>query len=156
MLQSLAQHYGFDLEQPFEKLPTSACSSVVLYGSGEEKIAFRYPGERGRSAREASIAFEGIVPNLERRYRETDSVVGARRARQVPQHAAPARSAAARGCGAKRATCKVGRAQPIYELSALPLRAVRQPSSTTLELPGAKQADRRAGSCARSPTACSS
>ena len=46
---------------------------VVLHGSGEEKIAFRYPGEKGRSAVKEH-AFEGILPNLERRYRETDSV----------------------------------------------------------------------------------
>ena len=45
----------------------------MLNGSGEEKIAFRYPGEKGRSAVKEH-AFEGILPNLERRYRETDSV----------------------------------------------------------------------------------
>ena len=73
MLQSLAAHYGFDTEQPWEMLP-DAVQKLVLEGSGEEKIAFRYPGERGRSAVKEH-AFEGVVPNLERRYRETDSVV---------------------------------------------------------------------------------
>ena len=72
MLASLAQHYGFDVEAPFESLPQRA-QDVVLHGSGEEKIAFRYPGEKGRSAVKEHV-FEGIVPNLERRYRETDSV----------------------------------------------------------------------------------
>jgi excinuclease ABC subunit A len=73
MLQSLAAHYGFDIEQPWEMLP-DAVQKLVLYGSGKEKIAFRYVGERGRSALKEH-AFEGVVPNLERRYRETDSVV---------------------------------------------------------------------------------
>jgi excinuclease ABC subunit A len=73
MLQSLAAHYGFDIEQPWELLP-DAVQQLVLHGSGKEKIAFRYPGERGRSA-VREHAFEGVVPNLERRYRETDSVV---------------------------------------------------------------------------------
>jgi excinuclease ABC subunit A len=73
MLQSLAAHFGFDVEQPWELLP-DRIQKIVLSGSGEEKIAFRYLTERGRaSVREH--AFEGVVPNLERRYRETDSVV---------------------------------------------------------------------------------
>jgi excinuclease ABC subunit A len=73
MLQSLAAHYGFDVEQPWELLPDPV-QRTVLSGSGDEKIAFRYPGERGRSS-VREHAFEGVVPNLERRYRETDSVV---------------------------------------------------------------------------------
>ena len=73
MLQSLSQHYGFELDKPFEKLPENVQESI-LHGSGSEKIAFTYINERGRaSVREHS--FEGIIPNLERRYRETDSVM---------------------------------------------------------------------------------
>src|SRR5260221_2091621 len=73
MLDSLARHYGFDLQQPWEMLEEKV-QHLVLQGSGGAKIAFRYPGERGRaSVREH--AFEGVVPNLERRYRETDSPV---------------------------------------------------------------------------------
>src|SRR6187401_1163383 len=72
MLQSLAQHYAFDVEVPFEALPARA-QEVVLNGSGDEKIAFRYPGEKGRASVKEH-AFEGILPNLERRHRETDSV----------------------------------------------------------------------------------
>ncbi|CUA85716.1 Excinuclease ABC subunit A [Gulbenkiania indica] len=72
MLQSLAEHYEFALELPFELLPEKV-RHVVLYGSGRENIAFNYISERGtRFTR--SHPFEGIVPNLERRYRETDSV----------------------------------------------------------------------------------
>jgi len=73
MLTGLALHYGFDLEQSFEHLPP-ATQQVVLFGSGSEKIRFTYLGERGnRYQREHT--FEGIVPNLERRYRETDSAM---------------------------------------------------------------------------------
>jgi len=73
MLQSLAEHYGFDPEQPWEMLPDEV-QKVVLEGSGKEKIAFRYVGERGRATLKEH-AFEGVLPNLERRYRETDSAV---------------------------------------------------------------------------------
>jgi len=71
MLQSLATHYGFDLEQSFESLPEDV-RHAVLYGSGREEIAFTYLSERGTHFTR-SHAFEGIIPNLERRYRETDS-----------------------------------------------------------------------------------
>ncbi|MGH8736071.1 MAG: excinuclease ABC subunit UvrA [Burkholderiales bacterium] len=73
MLQSLAKHYAFDVEQPWEALDDKV-QQLVLYGSGKEKIAFSYPGERGRSVVKEH-PFEGIVPNLQRRYRETDSMV---------------------------------------------------------------------------------
>ncbi|MCC6380776.1 MAG: excinuclease ABC subunit UvrA [Burkholderiales bacterium] len=73
MLQSLAKHAGFDLERPFAKLPERV-QALVLNGSGDEKIPFTYLSERGRPmVREH--AFEGILPNLERRYRETDSAM---------------------------------------------------------------------------------
>jgi excinuclease ABC subunit A len=73
MLQALARHYRFNLEQPWEMLD-DAVQHVILYGSGNEKIAFRYAAEQGRSSVKEH-AFEGIVPSLERRYRETDSAV---------------------------------------------------------------------------------
>ena len=73
MLTGLAMHYGFDLEKPFEQLPETV-QSVVLYGSGSEKIRFAYLGERGNKY-QREHTFEGIVPNLERRYRETDSAL---------------------------------------------------------------------------------
>ncbi len=72
LLASLAGHYGFDIEQPFEALAEEH-RQIVLYGSGREKIAFRYLSESGRSSIKEH-AFEGIVHNLERRYKETDSV----------------------------------------------------------------------------------
>ncbi|MFN8756015.1 MAG: excinuclease ABC subunit UvrA [Burkholderiales bacterium] len=72
MLLGLADHYKFDIERPFDKLEPEA-QQIILYGSGTEKIPFKYPGERGKSIIRADV-FEGIVPNLERRYRETDSM----------------------------------------------------------------------------------
>ena len=73
MLQSLAKHYGFDLEKPFARLP-ERIQQMILYGSEKEKIAFQYLSERGKTV-VREHAFEGIIPNLERRYRETDSVM---------------------------------------------------------------------------------
>jgi len=73
MLQSLARHYEFDLEQPYDQLPERV-QQMILYGSDKEKIAFQYLTDRGRSV-VREHAFEGIIPNLERRYRETDSIM---------------------------------------------------------------------------------
>src|SRR5215216_6608939 len=73
MLQSLAAHYDFDLEKPYAELPP-AVQDAVLQGSGTEKIRFLYVGERGNKYFREH-AFEGVLPNLERRYRETESVV---------------------------------------------------------------------------------
>ncbi|TAK41157.1 MAG: excinuclease ABC subunit UvrA [Betaproteobacteria bacterium] len=73
MLQSLARHYGFDVEQPWEML-SDGVQRLVLHGSGKEKIAFQYLAARGR-AQTREHPFEGVIPNLERRYRETDSIV---------------------------------------------------------------------------------
>jgi len=70
LIQSLARHYQFDIETPFNELPDTL-QQVILYGSGEEKIAFRYLTDRGTQTRKHP--FVGIIPNLEKRYRETDS-----------------------------------------------------------------------------------
>ena len=71
LLASLATHYGYDIDAPFESLP-EATQQIVLYGSGEEEIAFFYINEKGRSSTKRH-PFEGVIPNLERRWRETDS-----------------------------------------------------------------------------------
>ena len=73
LLTSLAKHVGFDIDKPFAKLPERV-QSLVLYGSGDEKIPFTYLSERGKPLTREHT-FEGILPNLERRYRETDSVM---------------------------------------------------------------------------------
>ena len=71
MLTSVAEHYGIDLETPWEELPENF-QEVLLYGSGDEDIPFRYVNSRGHIMEKAH-PFEGILPNLERRYRETES-----------------------------------------------------------------------------------
>ncbi|AVS90102.1 excinuclease ABC subunit A [Paracidovorax avenae] len=77
MLESLARHYGFDVEAPFESLPERV-RHAVLHGSGEEEIAFSYILDSGANKGKAVVRkhpFEGILPNMSRRYRETDSTV---------------------------------------------------------------------------------
>ena len=73
MIGSLALHYGFDPEMPFEALP-DAIRAIVLHGSRDEVIDFSYASARGGRVTR-SHAFEGILPNMERRYRETDSAM---------------------------------------------------------------------------------
>ena len=70
-LQGLAHHYRFDLDTPWEQLPQTI-RERVLHGSGEESIAFEYFSERG-SHSTRTHPFEGVLPNLERRYKETES-----------------------------------------------------------------------------------
>jgi len=77
MLESLAKHYKFDLDDPFESLPANV-QQVILYGSGEEEIKFSYVMDSGASQGKKvskKHAFEGIIPNIQRRYRETDSAL---------------------------------------------------------------------------------
>jgi excinuclease ABC subunit A len=75
LLESVARHYGFDIDAPFSELPAKA-QGVLLQGSGEEEIEFVYEAE-GTKGRSRSVKrrhpFEGILPNLARRYKETDS-----------------------------------------------------------------------------------
>ncbi|HLT92036.1 MAG TPA: excinuclease ABC subunit UvrA [Woeseiaceae bacterium] len=71
MIRSLAAHYGFDVETPFNQLP-ERLQNVILYGSGKERIEFHYANGRGREVRQRH-RFEGVIPNLERRFRETES-----------------------------------------------------------------------------------
>ena len=122
MLGSLAKHGGFDLERPFARLPERV-QQLVLYGSGDDPIPFAYLSDRGRPmVREHP--FEGIIPNLERRYRETDSVmVREELAKYLNSKPCP-------DCGGTRLKrearfVKVGNgasARAIYEVSALALK----------------------------------
>ena len=118
MLQSLAKHFAFDVEQPWEALDDKV-QQLILYGSGKEKIAFSYPGERGRSAVKEH-PFEGIVPNLQRRYRETESmVVREELAKYLNHKACP-------DCGGARLRIEARHVlldgKSIYEISHLPMR----------------------------------
>ena len=69
-LQALARHYGFSMDRPWYELPETA-RKVVLYGTGSEKVKFTYDDNARKY--EVSKPFEGVLPNLERRWRETDS-----------------------------------------------------------------------------------
>ncbi len=71
MLGSLAAHYGFSLEKPFNELKADQ-QKYILHGSGSQNVDFKYLNDRGDIVKR-SHPFEGIVPNLERRYRETES-----------------------------------------------------------------------------------
>ncbi len=137
MLQSLAAFYDFDIETPFEALPEKI-RNVVLHGSGKQRIPFVYLSEaEGTSVREH--AFEGVIPNFERRYAETE--------------AAPVREELARYLNTR--TCTVcqgsrlrpearhvrvgvrGKDEPIWTVSGWTLGQTRD-WFETLELPGSK------------------
>ena len=77
MLESLAKHYKFEVDQAFENLPT-AVQNAVLQGSGDEEIKFAYVMDSGQfQGKKVSKKhpFEGVIPNMQRRYRETDSAL---------------------------------------------------------------------------------
>lgn len=138
MLQSLALHYQFDIDTPFEELPGTV-QNIVLFGSGREKIPFTYIGERGRpSLREHS--FEGIIPNLQRRYRETDSMaVREDLAKLINEKACPACHGARLKTEARFVTVGSGEQEKaIHDITRLPLNeALRY--FQTLSLTGAKK-----------------
>ncbi|WP_118180877.1 excinuclease ABC subunit UvrA [Paraburkholderia phosphatilytica] len=122
MLQSLAAYYEFDIDTPFEDLPEKV-RKILLYGSGKEEIPFSYINERGRASVREHV-FEGIIPNLERRYKETDSVaVREELAKYQNNQACPA-------CAGSRLRrearfVRIGmedQARAIYEVSGWPLR----------------------------------
>ena len=69
-IESIARHYEFDKSTPWKDLPKSV-QQVFLYGSGKEEIKFRF--DEGGRVYEVTRPFEGVIPNMERRYRETDS-----------------------------------------------------------------------------------
>ena len=71
MLTSLAEHYDFDIEQPWEKL-SAIHQQKILFGSDDEEITFNYVNDRGTVFRRQH-KFEGVIHNMERRYRETES-----------------------------------------------------------------------------------
>ena len=135
MLQCLAQHYAFDIETPFGELPEKV-REEVLNGSGDERIKFTYVGERGNKyVREH--AFEGVIPNLERRYRETDSIVVREElAKYLNTRACPECNGTRLRREARHVTI-AGRA--IFELSALTLAQASR-FFDTLALSGNRQA----------------
>jgi excinuclease ABC subunit A len=141
LLESLAKHYGFDIESPFESLP-GPVQHAILHGSGEDDIRFSYVMDSGASQGKKVTKkhpFEGIIPNMARRYRETDSVV-------VREELARYRSSQpCTDCGGTRLCrearhVKVGdgaQARAIYEVSHATLREAFDYFST-LKMSGAK------------------
>jgi len=133
MLLALAEHFGFDPEAPWEMLEDEV-QKLILEGSGKEKVAFRYLTERGRS-QVREHAFEGVIPNLERRLRETESAV-------VREELAKFRNTRAcpecEGTRLRREARHVRIAgHPIYEVSHWPLRRTLA-FFAALELPGVR------------------
>ncbi|MDB5729910.1 MAG: uvrA, partial [Noviherbaspirillum sp.] len=138
MLTSLAAHYEFELDVPFEKLPAQA-QQVVMYGSGKQTIPFTYINERGRAVvREHT--FEGVVTNLQRRYRETDSIaVKEELAKFINQKACPACEGARLRIEARFVKVGSGKQErAIYEVAATPLRETLA-FFESLKLTGAKK-----------------
>ncbi len=138
MLQSLAAFYDFDTDTPFEELP-KAVQDVVLQGSDQQQIPFTYINERGRTT-VREHAFEGIIPNLERRYKETDSIaVREELAKYQNNQACPE----CEGTRLRREARHIkigddGQARAIYEINGWPLRDALT-YFLTLNLHGAKR-----------------
>ncbi|WP_426192207.1 excinuclease ABC subunit UvrA [Massilia sp. DWR3-1-1] len=123
MLSNLAAFYEFDIDMPFEKLPEAA-RLAVLNGSGKTSIPFTYVNERGRTVvREHT--FEGVVTNLQRRYRETDSMaVKEELAKFINEKQCPACDGARLRVEARYVKLGTGKQQrAIYEIANKPLRA---------------------------------
>src|SRR5216117_196800 len=134
MLTSLAAHFRFDVEAPFEKLPEPV-RTLVIHGT-QEKIPFSYLGERGRTVVKEH-AFEGILPSLERRYKETDSlVVREELAKYLNTRPCPS-------CGGTRLRAEARHVRiderAIFEVSAFPLKQALE-FFRGLKLEGSKQA----------------
>jgi len=135
MLQSLATHYDFDLDLPFEELPQNI-QDILLYGSGKDELDFKYLGERG-GMQTRKHAFEGIAHNFERRYRETDSVaVREELAKYLNSKSCPECEGTRLRIEARHV--KVGD-KSIYEISRMPLK-LALPFFEALHLVGSKQA----------------
>jgi excinuclease ABC subunit A len=138
MLSSLAKHYQFDVDVPFESLPEKA-QQVVLYGSGKEKIPFAYVNERGRTVIKEHT-FEGVVINLERRYRETDSLaVKEELSKFINEQQCPECDGTRLRVEARFVKVGTGAQQrAIYQVAAMPLRDTLD-FFETLKLKGAKK-----------------
>jgi len=122
LLTSLAEHYQFDLETPFENLD-EPIRNIILHGSGKEKIHFSYLTDSGRKQQEIH-SFEGIIPNLTRRYKETESqTVREELAKYLNAQVCP-ECQGTRLCQAARHVHVAG--QAIYEISAFPLKKAKQ------------------------------
>jgi excinuclease ABC subunit A len=137
MLQSLASFFEFDIDAAVEDLPENV-RKILLFGSGKEVIPFSYINERGRTT-VREHAFEGIIPSLERRYKETDSAaVREELAKYQNNQACPACEGTRLRTEARNVKLGTGEnARAIYEVSGWPLRETLG-YFQTLHLDGAK------------------
>lgn len=118
LLAGLSEHYQFDLNTPFENLD-EPIRTIILYGSGKEKIEFSYHTDSGKKFQDTHT-FEGIIPNLTRRYKETDSqTVREELAKYLNAQVCP-ECQGTRLCQSARHIQVAG--QAIYQISALPLK----------------------------------
>ncbi|MEO0318620.1 MAG: hypothetical protein RL404_2297 [Pseudomonadota bacterium] len=138
MLSSLAKYYEFDVDMPFDSLPEKA-QQVVLYGSGKEKVPFAYVNERGRTIIKEHT-FEGVVVNLQRRYRETDSMaVKEELAKFINEKQCPSCEGARLRVEARHVKVGTGHQQrAIFQIAAMPLRETLD-FFEQLKLKGAKK-----------------
>ncbi|MDP6530278.1 MAG: excinuclease ABC subunit UvrA, partial [Arenicellales bacterium] len=118
LLRCLADHYGFDIELPFRRLPKKV-RQVILYGSGKEKIPFTYLRAHGRRPRRRAHTFEGVLPNMERRYRDSESnVIREELARYL--NTQPCET-----CGGSRLRTEARhvfvKEQPVHRITAMPI-----------------------------------
>ncbi|MXS81300.1 Excinuclease ABC subunit A [Nitrosomonas eutropha] len=135
MLQAVATHYHFNLEVPFEQL-SEAAQQVVLYGSGKEKVTFTYFNEQGKANQQTHV-FEGIIPSLERRYRETESqTVREELAKFINARVCPECEGTRLRREARHVTVN---GETIFAISAWPLRQAKQ-FFDEMKLEGHKQA----------------
>ena len=135
MIQSLAAHYGFDLDTPFRDL-SPTLRDVILNGSGTEAVRFTFRTER-RGTYTRTHPFEGVIPNMERRYRDTESnVVRDELAKYLGTR--PCESCG--GMRLNRGACNVFVAgETLPALAALPIRAAHA-FFTAMDLGGARGA----------------
>ncbi len=138
MLQNIADFYRVDVETAFKDLPHKV-QEIILYGSGKEEIPFQYFNDRGKKVTRAH-PFEGILPNFERRYRETESSAVREELAKYRNHK-PCPSCAGTRLRGEARHVKVGegeQARAIFEISALPLGACLD-YFRTLTLKGVKK-----------------
>ena len=128
---ALAKHYGLDPEAPFSNIPKSV-QAAILYGSGDEAISFQLNMGDGK-ARTSHYPFEGIIPNMERRYRETDSqMVRDELAKYLAQQVCGACDGARLNQGARNVYVED---RPLHHITRLPIRETLH-FFQTLNIPG--------------------
>ncbi|ODB91992.1 excinuclease ABC subunit A [Candidatus Thiodiazotropha endoloripes] len=131
MISSLGRHLKFDPETPWKKLP-KRIQKVILHGSGSEAIEFSYHNERGRSVKKRH-PFEGIIPNMQRRYRETESnAVREELTRYISSQPCPDCEGTRLNQAARHVFIK---AHTLPELTRMPIGQVKK-SFSALKLPG--------------------